>query len=80
MFFQHPLKEEDSILGVGHTSLMNMKIQESLKNKEAIRETRKKIKVLNDKVLNNKMKEAMRYILHNGYWKYKKSHFIHSEE
>ncbi len=88
VFLQTPLflkhikdKDEDAVvIKAAHSSLMNIKIQESLKNKEDIKETRRKIKFLNEKVLNAKHKDFMRYVLHNGYWKYKKSHFVEPDQ
>ena len=39
---------EESVFGINHNSFLNIKIQEQIKNKEAIVETRKKLKQLNE--------------------------------
>jgi hypothetical protein len=55
--------------------LLSFLVLENTKNQEDIRNTRQRLQFLNKRLQSQKNKNIIRYILHNGYWKYKNRHF-----
>eukprot|EP00347_Sterkiella_histriomuscorum_P017409 403349486 len=57
-------------------------VQEQIQNKIDMKVTRQRLRDLNHKIQNKggQYKDIMRYVLHQGYWKYKNQHFKHSDD